>query len=296
MTTIAAPRALQAQAARRVGTWIGLLPLLAWQAAFYAVPLGILLLASFWQLERHQLVADWTLANYAEVFGKAYHLTAWLESLWLTASVVVAATLLGYTVAFVIAFVVPPRWRPVLLVVVVAPFWTNYLVRAYSWSIVLSGAGPINFELKNLGIISAPIQLLYTPLATRIGLTHFLSVLVTLFVYTRIEAIDRRILEAAHVLGSNAWQTFTNILLPLTSSAAKVAIVVVVVFAFADYVSPAVLGGQNPPLFSQQIVDSIMDNTNWPQAAAFAVVMVLSILALVAAVSRIPAPDARDLA
>ena len=296
MTTIAAPRALQAEAARRVGTWIGLLPLLAWQAAFYAVPLGILLLASFWQLERHQLVADWTLANYAEVFGKAYHLTAWLESLWLTASVVVAATLLGYTVAFVIAFVVPPRWRPVLLVVVVAPFWTNYLVRAYSWSIVLSGAGPINFELKNLGIISAPIQLLYTPLATRIGLTHFLSVLVTLFVYTRIEAIDRRILEAAHVLGSNAWQTFTNILLPLTSSAAKVAIVVVVVFAFADYVSPAVLGGQNPPLFSQQIVDSIMDNTNWPQAAAFAVVMVLSILALVAAVSRIPAPDARDLA
>ena len=70
---------------------------------------------------------------------------------------------------------------------------------------------------------------------------------------------------------------------------------VVVVFAFADYVSPAVLGGQNPPLFSQLIVDSIMDNTNWPQAAAAAIVMVLSIFALAGAVSRLPSPDPRDL-
>lgn len=292
---MAAPRAFRAEAARRIGTWVGLVPLLAWQAVFYAVPLGILILASFWRLERHRLVPEWTLEHYAEVFSKGYHLSAWLESVWLTASIVASATVLGYAVAFVIAFVVPPRWRPVLIVLVVAPFWTNYLVRAYSWSIVLAGAGPINFELKSLGLIDAPIQLLYTPLATRLGLTHFLAVLVTLFVYTRMEAIDRRVLEAAHDLGSSAWQTFTNILLPLTASAAKVAMVVVVVFAFADYISPAVLGGQNPPLFSQQIVDSIMDNTNWPQAAAFAVVMVLSILAIAGAISRIRAPDPRDL-
>ncbi len=295
MTAIEASREFRSAATRHIGTWVGIVPLLAWQAIFYAVPLGMLILASFWQLEQHRLVPDWTLANYAEVFGKAYHFSAWLESVWLTAFIVASATLLGYAVAFVIAFVVPPRWRLVLLVAVVAPFWTNYLVRAYSWSIVLSGAGPINFELKNLGLIEGPIQLLYTPFATRVGLTHFLAVLVTLFVYTRMEAIDRRMLEAAHDLGASAWQTFTNIVVPLTASAAKVAMVVVVVFAFADYVSPAVLGGQNPPLFSQQIVDSIMDNTNWPQAAAFAVIMVLSILAIAAAVSRIPAPDPRDL-
>ena len=293
--TAASARGVRAKAPRRIGTWVGLLPLLAWQATFYAVPLGILVLASFWQLERHRLVPDWTLDNYAEVFSKGYHFSAWLESVWLTAAIVVSATVLGYAAAFVIAFVVPQRWRPVLLVAVVVPFWTNYLVRAYSWSIVLAGAGPINFELKNLGLIQAPIQLLYTPLATRIGLTHFLAVLVALFVYTRMEAIDARVLEAAHDLGSSAWQTFTNILLPLTASAAKVAMVVVVVFAFADYVSPAVLGGQNPPLFSQQIVDSIMDNTNWPQAAAYAVVMVLSIVAIAGAISRIRAPDARDM-
>lgn len=279
----------------RFGQWVGLVPLLSWQLVFYAVPLGLLVLASFWVLDRHRLVPAWTLANYAEVFDKAYHLDAWVQSVWLTATIIVTASVLGYLVAFAVAFLVPARWQAVVLVAIVAPFWTNYLVRAYSWSIVLAGAGPVNFGLVNLGIINEPIQILYTPFATRLGLTHFLSVLVALFVYTRIEALDWRLLEAASDLGASAWQTFTNVVLPLTASAVKVALTVVVVFAFADYVSPAVLGGQNPPVFSQLIVDSIMDNTNWPQAAAFAVVMVLSIFALAGAVSRLPSPDPRDL-
>jgi spermidine/putrescine transport system permease protein len=281
---------------RRFGQWVALVPLVSWQLVFYAAPLGLLVLASFWVLDRNQLVPAWTLANYAEVFGKAYYVQAWIQSVWLTATIMVTASLLGYLVAYTIAFLVPARWRTVVLIAIVAPFWTNYLVRAYSWSIVLSGAGPINFSLINLGIIDGPIQILYTPFATRLGLTHFLSVLVALFVYTRIEALDRRLLEAASDLGASAWQTFTDVVLPLTASALKVALTVVVVFAFADYVSPAILGGQNPPLFSQLIVDSIMDNTNWPQAAAFAIVMVLSIFAIAGAVSRIPSPDPRDLA
>lgn len=281
---------------RRFGQWVALVPLLSWQLVFYAVPLGLLALASFWVLDRNRLVPTWTLANYAEVFDKAYYLQAWIESVWLTATIVVTAGVLGYLVAYTIAFLVPARWQTVVLVAIVAPFWTNYLVRAYSWSIVLAGAGPINFILVNLGIIDGPIQILYTPFATRLGLTHFLSVLVALFVYTRIQALDRRLLEAASDLGASVWQTFTDVVLPLTASALKVALTVVVVFAFADYISPAVLGGQNPPLFSQLIVDSIMDNTNWPQAAAFAIVMVLSIFAIAGAVSRMPSPDPRDLA
>lgn len=280
---------------RRFGQWVALVPLLSWQLVFYAVPLGLLVLASFSVLDRHQLVPTWTLANFAEVFGKAYHLDAWIQSVWLTATIIVTATVLGYLVAFTVAFLVPARWQIVVLVAILAPFWTNYLVRAYSWSIVLAGGGPINFGLMKLGIIDEPMQILYTPFATRLGLTHFLSVLVALFVYTRIEALDRRLLEAASDLGASAWQTFTNVVLPLTASALKVSMTVVVVFAFADYVSPAVLGGQNPPVFSQLIVDSIMDNTNWPQAAAAAIVMVLSIFALAGAVSRLPSPDPRDL-
>lgn len=280
----------------RVGTWIVFLPLLGWQLLFYAVPFGVLALASFWQLQGNRLVPIWTLDNYARVFSKSYYFDAWLESMWLTLILVLTVSIIGYAVAYTIVFIVSPRWQPVVLLAMVAPFWTNYLIRAYGWSMVLGGAGPVNLVLQALGLISEPMQLLYTPLATRIGLTHFLSVIMALFIYARLVSLDRRLLEAAADLGASRWQAFVEVVLPQSIAALKTALAVVVVWGFADYVTPAVLGGQNPRVFAQLVVDSIQRNANWTLGASFAAVMVLSILFFSALASRIPAPRSEDLA
>lgn len=279
----------------RLGTWVAFLPLLAWQLVFYAIPFGVLALASFWRLRGNRLVPEWTLDNYAQVFGRSYYLQAWLESLWLTLTLVIVVSLIGYTVAYTVAFCIPSRLQPIMLLAMVAPFWTNYLIRAYGWSMVLGGAGPVNWALQALGLISAPMQLLYTPLATRVGLTHFLSVIMALFVYARVASLDRRLLEAAADLGATRWQAFREVVLPLSVAALKTALAVVVVWGFADYVTPAVLGGQNPRVFAQLVVDSIARNANWTLGASFAAIMVLSILLFSALASRIPAPRSEDL-
>ena len=280
----------------RIGTWVAFLPLLAWQLIFYAVPFGLLALASFWQLEGNRLTPAWTLDNYAQVFSKSFYFDAWIQSLWLTLTLVATVSVVGYAVAYIIVFCVPPRLQPIVLLAMVAPFWTNYLIRAYGWSMVLGGSGPVNSVLEALGLISQPMQLLYTPLATRIGLTHFLSVVMALFVYARMVSLDQRLLEAATDLGASRWQAFREVVLPLTVTALKTALAVVIVWGFADFVTPAVLGGQNPRVFAQLVVDSIQRNANWTLGASFAAMMVLSILFFSAVVSRIPAPRSQDLA
>jgi spermidine/putrescine transport system permease protein len=279
----------------RFGTWVAFLPLLGWQLIFYAVPFGVLALASVWRLQGNRLVADWTLDNYVQVFSRTFYVDAWLESLSLTLTLVVTVSVIGYAVAYAITFGIAPRWQPVILVAMVAPFWTNYLIRAYGWSMVLGGSGPVNGFLQAVGVIAQPMQLLYTPLATRIGLTHFLSVVMALFVYARMASIDRRLLEAAADLGASRWQAFREVTLPLSVSALKTALAIVIVWGFADYVTPAVLGGQNPRVFAQLVVDAIQRNANWTLGASFAAVMVLSILLFSALVGRIPAPRSQDL-
>ncbi len=270
----------------RSWSWLGLLPLTIWQAAFYVVPAVLLFLASFWVLQSYELVANWTLDNYRQVFGRQSHLDAYLTSLSLSVSVVLITIALAYPAAYAVAFVVPARWQRACLIAMVIPFWTNYLVRAYSWQLVLANNGLINFVLQDLGLRDAPVTILYTHAATRVGLVHFLVVLLTLALYTRMESIDRNLLEAAQDLGASRFRAFLEVVLPLTRSALLTGVMFIFVLAFADYVAPAVLGGQTRRVYPQLVVDAIQNDVDYPLAAAFATVMVATILLVVGVLSR----------
>jgi spermidine/putrescine transport system permease protein len=266
---------------------IGLLPISIWQIIFYLVPAGLLVLASFWVLRDFNLVADWTLANYRQVFSRRIYLDAYLTSIWLTLSVVLICVLLAYPAAYTLAFVVPRRWQRVLMVAMILPFWANYLVRAYAWQLVLANRGLFNYVLMELGIRDEPITILYTHIATRIGLVHFLVVLLTLALYTRMESIDRNLIEAARDLGAGSFRIFFEVILPMTRSALMTGMMFIFVLAFADYVSPAILGGQTRRVFPQLVVDAIQNEVAWPLAAAFAMVMGATILVVVGILSLI---------
>ncbi len=256
MATIRSGQAPNAGGAglRRTRSWLGLAPLTVWEAVFYFVPAVLLFLTSFWVLQRYELVADWTLENYRQVFGNRIYLDAYWTSLSLSLSTVAITILLAYPAAYAVAFVVPPRWQRACLIAMIIPFWTNYLVRAYSWQLVLSNNGLINYTLQQLGLRDEPITLLYTHTATRIGLVHFLVVLLTLALYTRMESIDRNLLEAAQDLGASRFRAFVEVVLPLTRSALVTGVMFIFVLAFADYVSPAVLGGQTRRVFPQLVL------------------------------------------
>jgi spermidine/putrescine transport system permease protein len=266
---------------------IGLLPITLWQAVFYLAPAGLLVLASFWVLRDFHLVADWTLDNYRQVFSRRIYLDAYLTSLWLTATVVLICVVLAYPAAYALAFVVPRRWQRTLMVAMILPFWANYIVRAYAWQLVLANRGLLNYALEKLGIRDEPLTILYTHIATRIGLVHFLVVLLTLALYTRMESLDRNLLEAARDLGAGSFRTFLEVIFPQTRAALMTGVMFIFVLAFADYISPAILGGQTSRVFPQLVVDAIQNEVAWPLASAFAMVMVATILAVVGVLSAI---------
>jgi len=260
----------------RPGLW--LLPITGWQLMFYAAPLLYVIGMSFWTMKDFRLVQEWTLENYRYIFSESMYLRAYITSLDLSLGSVALTVLLAYPLAYCLAFVVAPKYRPVLLVAIIAPFWTNYLVRAYSWQTILSGAGVLNHLLTSIGLIEEPLEILFTPQATVIGLVHYLLAIMTLNLYTTLENIDPRLLEASQDLGANRLQTFFKVTLPLSSGGLVSGSMFIFVLAFADFISPSVLGGQTQRVFPQLIVDAVQWTVDWPRASAFAVIMVATIL------------------
>ena len=164
-----------------------------------------------------------------------------------------------------------------ILIAIIAPFWTNYLVRAYSWQLILGGNGVINHLLMNAGFIKTPLSILYTHIATRIGLVHFLVTVMVLNLYATMDNIDRSLIEAASDLGAGPFKNFLWITFPLTLHGLAVGTVFVFIFSFTDFIAPSVLGGGTKPVFSQKIVDAAHWTANYSLASALSIAMILVI-------------------
>lgn len=271
---------------REGGPGLWLLPIAGWQLVFYLLPVVYVFLCGFWTMKDFKLTPTWTLANYKEILAEPMYYRAYVTSLGLSLGTVALTIALAYPLAYCLAFIVPPRHRPVLLVALIAPFWTNYLVRAYSWQTILANSGVLNYLLMALGIVDAPVEILFTHRATTIGLVHYLLAIMTLNLYTTLENIDTKLLEASQDLGADRLQTFFRVTLPLSSGGLVTGSMFIFVLAFADFISPAVLGGQMQRVFPQLVVDAVQWTVNWPAASAFAVIMVATILIIAGLLGR----------
>jgi len=261
------------------------LPLTGWLSFFYLIPLVFIIATSFKQMINYQLVNDYTLQNYAEIFSNPMYLAALKNSLFLTVKVVIITTVIAYLLALVLKYAVPSHWRTFFLVLIIAPFWTSYLIRAYSWFIVLGDAGVVNKLMMAIGIIEQPVKILYTTKATTIGLIHYLLPLMTLNLFNTVDSIDDNLLEAADDMGAGIFGKFFHIILPLSSGGLCNGLMFIFILAFADFVSPATLGGQMDPVFPQLIVDAVQWNANWPMAAALSMVMITVIICVLFVIS-----------
>lgn len=269
---------LEARAARaesRRGFVIGL-PSYFYLVLFFAVPLLIVVIYSFATRTRTGSTAleDWNLDSWGRVFDSAA-MSVSLRSLTLAAVTTVISLLLSYPFAYWIA-TRSPRMRAVLLVLVMIPFWSNFLVRTYAMKFLMGSDGPLSVLSQLFG--GEPVRILFTIWAVLIGLVYGYMPFMILPLYAALERMDWSLVEAARDLYAGGWEAFRRVTLPLSMPGVVAGSVLVFIPALGAYVTPAILGGGRPPYLGDYIVSQFLQARNWPYGSALSVAVMLVML------------------
>lgn len=262
-------------------------PALLFTAVFFLLPLVVMTAWSLFTRTGTAIDMTPTLSNYVRFFGEPALLSALWNSLIVGGLVTVTSLLLGYPLAYTIAFHVPARLQRIVLVLIILPFWTSYVVRSYAFLLVLAPDGVVNRALIALGLAAEPVRIAYTLAGTVIGFSHFFTMLVALTVYASLRRIDRRLILAARDLGASALGAFLRITLPLSLPGIATAAFLTFVLTVGDYVTPQILGGNTSVVLPQAILFQISRRADIPMASAMALVlMALVVLAYLALARR----------
>jgi spermidine/putrescine transport system permease protein len=254
-----------------------LLPALFWLSFFFVFPLLIVIGLSFLKKGTYGGVEfNFSLANYARSSEWIYLRIFW-SSLKLASFTTFACLLLGYPMAYLMA-TSSRSVRSVLLVLVVIPFWTNFVVRAYALKLMLGETGPLNRWLVTLGIIQTPIAFSNTDFSVWIGMvTNYLPFMV-LPLYVALEKFDFTLMEAAKDLGAKPFQILFKILIPLTSAGILAGTVFVFAPALGEFVIPDLLGGARTMLIGNLITDQFLKTRDWPFGAALSMILIVMVM------------------
>ena len=254
--------------------WHGVALAVGLIACFFVLPIGYTAGLSLTSPD----VEGPTLANYATFFATE-HLTGALgRTLILSVSVVALSSALAYPLAYFLVFLVGPRLRMLLLFVLVAPFWTSFMIRAFAWQLVLSDSGVIAHYLGKLLGTPVAFGFLYTMGASIFGLTLFGVMLMTLTLFSVMVTIDRRLLEANAALGGTRWRGFMEVVLPLSAPGWLIGGLLTFIVCVGDYAVPALLGGGLKPVLAQIMLSTLKGTYDLAMAATFAVILVLVIV------------------
>lgn len=256
-----------------------------------AVPLGILLVFSVGvRSPEGGYAPGLSLENYAHLPTRS---TAFTNTLLLATSGTLLCVLVGYPLAYYLATRAGAK-KTLLLVLVIVPFWTSFLIRTYAWLTILGSTG-IPSLLEGLGF--GKIVLLNTPLAVMIGIVYNYLPLMVFPLYVSLERLDKRLLEASKDLGAARWRTFAQVTLPLTLPGVLSGVILVFIPIMGEYLIPALLGGGRVYFVGNALVDAFLQSRNWPFGSAMAIGLILIVLFAVAIYLRIGsrAQDGREL-
>jgi spermidine/putrescine transport system permease protein len=249
------------------------LPSIAWLLIFFLIPLVIVAVYSFAQRGTYGGVEfTFSAQNYARVLDWIYFKVFW-QSLKLATATSFSCLLIGYPMAFVMASA-SRRWKSILLILVVIPFWTNFVVRTYAIKAAFSETGPVNHWILSLGWRSEPFAFSGTYFAIWLGmLTNYLPFMV-LPLYVVLEKFDFGLLEAARDLGATRWQQLTRILIPLTQSGIVTGLVFVFAPALGEFVIPDLLGGARTMLVGNLMTEQFLKTRDWPFGSALSMLLI----------------------
>lgn len=251
--------------------WASVSPALLWTLVFFALPFVAMAAASLFPKGGDGL----SLANYTQFFTNPSYWRALTNSLEVTLIVTFVSILLAYPFAWILAFVVPERWQRLALMLAVLPFWTSYVVRSYSWLLVLAEKGIVNDALMATGMLAEPLQLANSRTGTVIGFVHFFVMLLTLTIFANLKQLSPNYRKAAADLGAGPVQSFIHVILPLTLPGIMVGAFLTFVLAIGDYITPQILGGNNELLMPQLIMMQIGRRGDFASASALSIILMM---------------------
>ncbi|WP_170642953.1 ABC transporter permease [Ruegeria profundi] len=250
-------------------------------ATFYvgllvAVPLCILVAYSFWTQNYVEIDRTLTWANYQEAFTDPLVRHLMFRSVAIAGAVTLATVCLAYPIAYFIAF--RTKKKTLWLLLITIPFWSSYLLRVFSWKLILGFNGVLNSALISLGLIQDPLTfLLYNEFAVVLTLAHAWAPFAILPIYVSLQKIDRSLLEAATDLGCNKLERFVRVTLPLTVPGVIAACLIIFIPTVGDYVTPALVGGSQGKMVANLIQVQFGAANNWPLGATLSLLAMLSV-------------------
>ncbi|MFC4159435.1 ABC transporter permease subunit [Chitinimonas lacunae] len=231
---------------------------------------------------KYQTISDeikaFATGDWEEAKTQSQYVVAYWNALKLAFLTTVCCLLIGYPLAYNIARA-DEATRNTLLMMVMIPFWTSFLLRVYAWIGILKDNGVLNNLLLGLGLIDEPLQLLYTPFSVLLGMVYNYLPFMILPLYAHLTKLDGRLFEAAADLGAKPWTTFVSITLPLSKAGIIAGSMMVFIPAVGEYVIPALLGGGDVVFIGNKLMDDFGANLDWPQASAVAVTMLALLIA-----------------
>ena len=258
---------------QRLRNWLLVAPAGAWLIAMLVLPLSVVFVFSFGErAPSGGYVPAFTFEQYANLPAR---FTAFKNTLILAPLGTIMALLIAYPLAYQLAVRTSERWKTLLLVLVIVPFWTSILIRSYAWIFLLGGGG-IPALLASLGI--EDVRLIYTPFAVLIGIVYGYLPLMVFPIYVSLERLDKRLLEASADLGAHPVTTFLTVTLPMSISGIATGCMLVFILLMGEFLIPALLGGGKVFFVGNALVDLFLQSRNWAFGSAVAMMLIIIML------------------
>ena len=252
------------------------LPVIVWQVLFFVGPLLFMIAMSFFLVKNYRMTEAFEMKNWIKMFGKDYFWDSYFLTFWLASLSTVVATCLAFPAAYGLAFKVSDNTRRWIIFLLIIPFFTSYLVRTFSWYVILAESGVINNMLAYIGL--GPYTMLNTKFGTMVGYMTLTLPLVVILQTLSLAHVDKSLIEAAQNLGAGRIKVIFKVIVP----SAKVGLIIGAVFcfilSFGDFVAPYYLGGSTPPTLPILIIDTTKSGQQWPRAAVVAVMMMVTLM------------------
>lgn len=271
---------------------------LAWVLLLMIVPYAIMISVGFWTRQFPLFYPDFQFGNYAQILADPQYTTVILRTLKIAACVTVCALLLGYPLAYFLVFTVrSQKLRNLLYMSVIVPLWVSYLLRAYTWKIILGTDGALNSLLVSTGLVSAPLDIfLYNQTAMVVTLVYIFVPFMVMPLFTVLDNIPRRLIEASEDLGVGPFMTFWKVIFPLSLGGVIAGTTMTFCLSFGDFVAPVLVGGPDGIMVANLLQTQFGAALNWPLGSALATLVLALVLILLQLSSRLDRAGRVDLA
>lgn len=251
------------------------LPIIVWQFLFFIGPLALMVAMSFFLVKNYRMVEAFEMKNWVKMFGRNYFWDSYFLTLGLATTATVVCTLIAFPASYALAFKVSANVRRWAIFLLIIPFFTSYLVRTFSWYVILAESGVVNALIGYVGL--GPYTMLNTKFGTMVGYLTLTLPLVIILQTISLSQVDRSLVEAAHNLGCGRLRTIFTVVVPLAKVGLIIGAVFCFILSFGDFVAPYYLGGSKPPTLPILIIDQTKSGQQWPRAAVVAITMMVTL-------------------